>query len=57
MEVVGRLGLRVRSVQLTSHPMPVDGLVVDQVPQAPGKLRRGETVTAHVWHPPIRAAR
>jgi hypothetical protein len=54
MEVVGRLGLRVRSVQLTPHPMPVDGLVVDQVPRAPGKLRRGETVTAHVWHPPIR---
>lgn len=54
MEVVGRLGLRVRSVQLTPHPMPVDGLVVDQVPRAPGKLRRGETVTAHVWHPPVR---
>jgi hypothetical protein len=56
MEVVGRLGLRVRSVQLTPHPMPVDGLVVDQVPRAPGKLRRGETVTAHVWHPPIRSS-
>jgi hypothetical protein len=57
MEVVGRLGLRVRSVQLTPRPMPVDGLVVDQVPPAPGKLRRGETVLAHVWHPPVRPSR
>jgi hypothetical protein len=57
MEVVGRLGLRVRSVQLTPRPMPVDGLVVDQAPRPPGKLRRGETLTAHVWHPPIRAGR
>jgi hypothetical protein len=54
MEVVGRLGLKVRSVQLTPHPMPVDGLVVDQSPRAPGKLRRDSTVTAHVWHPPVR---
>jgi hypothetical protein len=54
MEVAGRLGLKVRSVQLTTHPMPVDGLVVDQVPRPPGKLRRDETLMAHVWHPPIR---
>jgi hypothetical protein len=54
MDLVGQLGLRVRSVQLTPHPMPVDGLVVDQVPRAPGKLGRGETLTAHVWHPPVR---
>jgi hypothetical protein len=57
MEVVGRLGLRVRSVQLTPHPMPVDGLVVEQAPRPPGKLRRGETVLAHVWHPPVRPRR
>jgi hypothetical protein len=54
MEVVGRLGLKIRSVQLTPHPMPVDGLVIDQSPRAPGQLRLDETVTAHVWHPPIR---
>ncbi len=54
MEMAGRLGLKVRSVQLTPHPMPVDGLVVDQVPRPPGKLRRDETLMAHVWHPPIR---
>jgi hypothetical protein len=56
MEVVGRLGLKIRSVQLTPHPMPVDGLVIDQSPRAPGKLRLDETVTAHVWHPPVRPA-
>lgn len=56
MEVVGRLGLKIRSVQLTPHPMPVDGLVIDQSPRAPGQLRLDETVTAHVWHPPIRPA-
>jgi hypothetical protein len=55
LEVVGRLGLKVRSVQLTPHPMPVDGMVVDQSPTAPGQLRRHETVTAHVWHPPVRS--
>jgi curved DNA-binding protein CbpA len=54
MEMAGRLGLKVRSVQLTPHPMPVDGLVVDQAPRPPGKLRRDETLMAHVWHPPIR---
>ena len=54
LEVTGRLGLKVRSVQLTPRPMPVDGLVVDQVPRAPGKLRRDEMLMAHVWHPPIR---
>jgi hypothetical protein len=54
MEVAGRLGLRIRSVQLTPRPMAVDGLVVDQVPRPGGKLRRDETLMAHVWHPPIR---
>ena len=53
MEVAGRLGLKIRSVQLTPYPMPVDGLVIDQSPRAPGKLRLDETVTAHGWHPPI----
>jgi hypothetical protein len=34
--------------------MPVDGLVVDQSPQAPGRVQRGGSVTVHVWHPPAR---
>jgi hypothetical protein len=54
LEVTGRLGLRVTSVRITSRPMPVDGLVVEQSPRAPGKVRRGESVTVHVWHPPTR---
>jgi len=57
MEVAGRLGLKIRSVQLTAHPMPVDGLVVDQVPRAPDKIRRDQTLMAHVWHPPLRPGR
>ena len=54
LEVTGRLGLRVTSVRLTPRPTPVDGLVVDQSPRAPGKVRRGGAVTVHVWHPPAR---
>jgi hypothetical protein len=54
LEVTGRLGIRVVSVRLTGRPMPVDGLVVDQSPRAPGRVRRGEPVTVHVWHPPAR---
>jgi curved DNA-binding protein CbpA len=33
---------------------PDTGLVVDQSPRAPGKVRRGGSVTVHVWHPPAR---
>jgi len=32
LETVGKLGLRVTAIRLTEHPMPVDGLVVDQPP-------------------------
>ena len=52
LKVTGRLGIRVVPMRLTPRPMPVDGLVVDQSPRAPGKVRRGEAVTVHVWHPP-----
>jgi hypothetical protein len=54
LEVTGRLGIHVRSVRLTPRPMPVDGLVVDQSPQAPGRVQCGGSVTVHVWHPPAR---
>jgi hypothetical protein len=30
VEASGRLGLRLNPVRLTEHPMPVDGLIVDQ---------------------------
>ena len=51
VEVAGRLDLRVTAVRLTEHPMPVDGLVVDQSPLPPAKVRRAGTLTVQVWHP------
>ena len=52
LEVIGRLDLRLTAVRLTEHPMPVDGLVVDQTPRPPAKVRRDSELTVHVWHPP-----
>ncbi len=51
----GRLSLHVTAVRLTQRPMPVDGLVVDQSPRAPAKMRRGGELTVKVWHPPARS--
>jgi hypothetical protein len=47
-------GLRVDLIQLTKDPIPVEGIVVDQVPRAGTKARRSSTVTVQVWHPPER---
>jgi hypothetical protein len=55
LEAVGRLDLRITEVRLTRHPMPVDGLVVDQSPRPPAKIRREGELTIHVWHPPARS--
>jgi len=52
LEVAGRLGLQVTAVRLTPHPMPVDGLIVDQSPPPAGTVRRASTLTVRVWHPP-----
>ena len=52
LEVVGRLDIRVTFVQLTEHPMPVDGLVVDQSPGPSVKIHRRGELTVQVWHPP-----
>jgi hypothetical protein len=57
LEVAGRLGLQITAVRLTEHPMPVDGLVVDQSPLPPAKLHRGGALTVQVWHPPATAQR
>jgi DnaJ domain len=54
LEVAGRLGIQVRAVRLTEHPMAVDGLVVDQSPLPPGTIRRTRPLTVQVWHPPVR---
>jgi hypothetical protein len=56
LEVAGRLGLHVTAVRLTEHPMPVDGLVVDQSPLPRAKARRGSALTVQVWHPAARSA-
>jgi hypothetical protein len=50
--VVGRLDLRISFVQLTRHPMLVEGLVVDQSPGPLVKLHRRGELTVQVWHPP-----
>ena len=50
-EVTGRLDLRLATVRLTGHPLPVDGLVVSQSPRPPAKVRRGAELTIQVWHP------
>lgn len=52
LEITGKLGLRVTPVRLTAHPMPVDGLVVDQTPKAAAQAHWGSALTIRVWHPP-----
>lgn len=52
--IIGKLGLRVTTVRLTEHPMPVDGLVVGQSPGPAVRARSGSVVTVQVWHPPVR---
>ena len=52
MDVADRVGLHLDPVRLTAHPMPVEGLVIDQAP-APGKhVHRDSTLTVQLWHPP-----
>jgi curved DNA-binding protein CbpA len=53
--ITGKLGLRVTTVRLTAHPMPVDGLVVAQSPRPATRARRGSALTVQVWHPPARS--
>ena len=57
MVVVGRLDLRITFVQLTEHPMLVEGLVVDQSPKAPAKIHGRGELTVQVWHPPAQVAK
>ena len=54
LEVTGKLSFHVSAVRLTEHPMPVDGLVVDQSPGPAVKARWGSTLMVQVWHPPAR---
>ena len=54
LEVATRHGLRVRIIRLTERPMAVDGLVIDQAPRPPARVRRGDDLTVYLWHPPAR---
>lgn len=47
-------GLHIEVVQLTRHPMPVEGVVVAQSPPTGEVVRRASTVTVQVWHPAAR---
>jgi hypothetical protein len=51
LEVAGRLGLQLAPIRLTPHPMPVDGLVVGQMPAPGAWAHRASTLTVRVWHP------
>jgi hypothetical protein len=53
--VVGKLDLQITFVQLTEHPMLVEGLVVDQSPGPSAKMHRPGELTVQVWHPPAQA--
>ncbi len=49
--LVAGLGLRLETVLLTEHPMPVEGLVVSQSQRPGTRARRSATLTVQVWHP------
>jgi len=51
MHVAGRIGLHVAPIQLTAHPLPVEGLVVGQAPAPGERMHRDSTLTVRVWHP------
>ena len=52
MDVAGRVGLHLDPIRLTSHPMPVEGLVVGQTPAGGERARRDSMLTVRLWHPP-----
>jgi hypothetical protein len=47
-----KAGCRVRAIRLTDKPMPVEGLVVGQMPGPGEKVPRSRLLVVHVWHPP-----
>ena len=51
MHVTGRIGLHVAPIQLTPHPLPVEGLVIGQTPAPGERVHRDSTLTVRVWHP------
>ena len=55
-DVAGKAGLRIHTVRLTDHPMPVEGLVVAQSPPPGERVDRSSRLTIAVWHPPASPA-
>jgi PASTA domain len=51
-DALARAGFRIATVRLTDKPVPVEGLVVDQLPAPGSKVPRFSTMTVQVWHPP-----
>lgn len=51
-DVAGRVGLHVAPIRLTPRPMPVEGLVVGQTPDAGKRVHRDSTLIVRLWHPP-----
>ncbi len=56
LDVAGRVGLHLAPIRLTAHPLPVEGLVVDQTPVPGKRVHRDSTLTVQLWHPPAAAA-
>jgi DnaJ domain/PASTA domain len=53
-EALVKAGFRISTIRLTSQPMPVEGLVVDQSPAPGEKVPRLSTLAIQIWHPPRR---
>jgi hypothetical protein len=51
-DLVTTAGLRLAVERLTDDPMPVEGLVVGQSEKPGSYMRRKDTLTVQVWHPP-----
>jgi curved DNA-binding protein CbpA len=50
-DAAAKAGLRIRMVRLIEHPMPTEGLIIDQSPRPGERVDRSSTLTVHVWHP------
>lgn len=48
LPIIGRVGLRIRSIQLTEHPRPVEGFVAGQSPRPAIKARRPSELMVQV---------
>ena len=49
--VAMRAGVKVDVVRVVEHPLPVEGVVIDQTPAAGTEVKRDSVVTVKVRHP------